>query len=162
MQNIGMKRPGPGSEEECREWLEELRWPRGAECPRCSVRDVARIKDRKQLRCRSCDYRFSVTVGTAFASSHLPLGKWFLATQLIAESRGRVSAKELQRALGVTYKTAWYLGHRIRAAMGGSARGPLGGVVNWGDPHLLRDTLLRLIDGAPPLEKLVPPSPAPL
>jgi transposase-like protein len=118
-----------GTEDKCREFLEDLRWPFGAECPRCYTRGAARIKGRKQLRCRSCDYRFSVTVGTVFADSHLPLWKWFLATYLIAESKKGISAKQLQRTLGVTYKTAWYLGHRIRSAMEEASPVPLTGIV---------------------------------
>jgi transposase-like protein len=118
-----------GTEEKCRDFLEELRWPHGAECPRCFTRDAKRIKDRPQLRCTSCSYHFSVTVGTVFADSHLPLWKWFLATYLIVESRKGISAKQLQRTLGVTYKTAWYLGHRIRSAMEEDSPVPLKGVV---------------------------------
>jgi transposase-like protein len=118
-----------GTEEKCRDFLEDLRWPDGAECPRCGAQDTAPIKGRNQLRCRSCDYRFSVTVDTVFATSHLPLWKWFLATYLIAESKKGMSAKQLQRTLGVTYKTAWYLGHRIRSAMEEASPVPLSGIV---------------------------------
>jgi transposase-like protein len=118
-----------GTEDKCREFLEELRWPHGVECPRCWTRDAAKIKGRSQWRCKSCDYRFSVTVGTVFADSHLPLWKWFLAVYLIAESRKGISAKQLQRTLGVTYKTAWYLGHRIRHAMEEGSPVKLSGIV---------------------------------
>jgi transposase-like protein len=118
-----------GTEEKCRDFLEDLRWPHGVECPRCYTRDAVRVKDRPQWRCKSCDYRFSVTVGTVFADSHLPLWKWFLATYLIAESKKGISAKQLQRTLGVTYKTAWYLGHRIRRAMEEQSPVPLSGIV---------------------------------
>lgn len=118
-----------GTEEKCRGFLEELRWPHGVECPRCFTRDAVAIKNRPQWRCRSCDYRFSVTVGTVFADSHLPLWKWFLAAYLVIESTKGISAKQLQRTLGVTYKTAWYLGHRIRHAMEEDSPVPLKGVV---------------------------------
>jgi transposase-like protein len=118
-----------GTEDKCREFLEELRWPHGVECPRCFTRDAAPIRGRGQWRCKSCDYRFSVTVGTVFADSHLPLWKWFLATYLVAESKKGISAKQLQRTLGTTYKTAWYLGHRIRSAMEEGAPVKLSGIV---------------------------------
>lgn len=118
-----------GTEDKCREFLEELRWPHGVECPRCFTRDAAKIKDRPQWRCKSCDYRFSVTVGTVFADSHLPLWKWFLAAYMVIESKKGISAKQLQRTLGVTYKTAWYLGHRIRSAMEEDSPVPLAGIV---------------------------------
>jgi transposase-like protein len=118
-----------GTEDKCRDFLVELRWPHGVECPRCYTRNAAKIKNRPQFRCRSCDYRFSVTVNTVFADSHLPLWKWFLATYLMAESKKGMSAKQLQRTLGVTYKTAWYLAHRIRSAMEEDSPVPLSGVV---------------------------------
>jgi transposase-like protein len=118
-----------GTEDKCREFLEDLRWPHGVECPRCFTRDAVQVKDRPQWRCKSCDYRFSVTVGTVFADSHLALWKWFLATYLIAESKKGISAKQLQRTLGVTYKTAWFLGHRIRSAMEEQSPVPLAGIV---------------------------------
>lgn len=104
------------SEEACRALLEELRWPDGIECLRCESKNVSRIKNRPQLVCNSCHYHFSVTADTIFHDSHLPLHKWFLAVYLIVESKKGISANQLKRSLGVTYKTAWYLCHRIRAA----------------------------------------------
>jgi len=105
------------SEEACRALLEELRWPDGIECLRCESKNVSRVKNRVQLVCNSCHYHFSVTAGTIFHDSHLPLHKWFLAVYLIVESKKGVSANQLRRSLGVTYKTAWYLCHRVRAAL---------------------------------------------
>ena len=105
------------SEEECRALLEELRWPEGVECLRCGSKEASRIKNRPQFVCRSCLYHFSVTADTIFRDSHLPLHKWFLAVYLIVESKRGVSANQLKRSLGVTYKTAWYLCHRIRSAL---------------------------------------------
>jgi len=78
---------------------------------------ISRIYNRNQFDCDSCRYQFSVTAGTMFADSHLPLWKWFLATYLICESRKGMSANQISRVIGVSYKTAWYLCHRIRAAM---------------------------------------------
>jgi transposase-like protein len=105
------------SEDSCRARLEELRWPDGVECPRCDDKNVHRLEDRAQFVCRSCRYHFSVTAGTIFHDSHLPLWKWFLAVYLIIESKKGISANQLKRMIGTSYKTAWYLAHRIRAAL---------------------------------------------
>jgi transposase-like protein len=107
-----------GSDDKCRTYLEELRWPDGLDCPRCGGRTISRIASRNQFDCDDCRYQFSVTAGTLFHDSHLPLWKWFLAVYLICESKKGISSKQLERTLGVSYKTAWYLSHRIREAMG--------------------------------------------
>jgi transposase-like protein len=104
-------------EDKCRRYLEGLRWPDGLECPRCGGKIISRIKTRHQLDCDSCRYRYSVTAGTIFRDSHLPLWKWFVAVYLIVESKKGISANQLKRTIGTTYKTAWYLSHRIRAAL---------------------------------------------
>jgi transposase-like protein len=119
------------SEDKCREYLEDLRWPNGVRCPRCGADSVSRIEKRNQWECNepSCRYQFSVTAGTVFHDSHLPLWKWFLAIYLIGESKKGISAKQLQRTLGVSYKTAWYLGHRVRSAMEDDSPVPLKGIV---------------------------------
>jgi transposase-like protein len=118
-----------GSEDKCRAYLEELRWPHGVECPRCESTSISRIHERNQFDCNSCRYQFSVTAGTLFHDSHLPLWKWFLAIYLIGESKKGISAKQLQRMLKVSYKTAWYLAHRIRDAMGDDEQPLLRGIV---------------------------------
>jgi transposase len=119
-----------GSEEKCRAYLEELRWPDGPECPRCEEpTTVSRIASRNQFECDKCRYQFSVTAGTLFHDSHLPLWKWFLAVYLMCESKKGISAKQLQRMLSVSYKTAWYLAHRIRDAMGDDEQPLLRGTV---------------------------------
>ena len=118
-----------GSEEKCRRYLEELRWPDGVECPRCQSKKISRIQERQQFECSECRYQFSVTAGTIMHDSHLPLWKWFLAIYLIVESKKGISAKQLQRMLSVSYKTAWYLCHRIRDAMGDDPQLPLKGIV---------------------------------
>lgn len=102
---------------ECRTYLEALRWPAGVVCPRCGGKTISRIKARKVFDCDGCRYQFSVTAGTLFHDSHLPLPKWFLAIYLICESKKGMSANQLKRMLKVSYKTAWYLCHRIRACM---------------------------------------------
>jgi transposase len=117
------------SEAKCRAYLEELRWPDGLECPRCASTSVSRIVERNQFDCNSCRYQFSVTAGSTFHDSHLELWKWFLAIYLMVESKKGISAKQLQRTIGVSYKTAWYLAHRIRDAMGSIEESPLVGVI---------------------------------
>jgi transposase-like protein len=106
-----------GSEDKCHAYLEDLRWPDGVRCPRCDSDKISRIVKRRQFDCDGCRYQFSVRVGTIFHDSKLPLWKWFLAVYMMGESKKSVSANQLKRMLGISYKTAWYLCHRIRAAM---------------------------------------------
>lgn len=106
------------TEDKCRDALEAIRWPGGVSCIRCGDTQVDAIAGRAQWQCRSCDYQFSVTAGTIMHRSHLPLRKWFIAIYLMCESRKGMSANQLKRTLGVQYKTAWHLCHRIREAMG--------------------------------------------
>lgn len=102
----------------CRAYLEYLRWGEAPTCPKCGNTDVARVGGRESvLRCRECQQQFTVTVGTVFHDSHLPLTKWFMTVYLLTESKKGMSALQLKRMLGVGYKTAWYLCHRIRQAM---------------------------------------------
>lgn len=103
--------------EECRAILEELRWPGGVQCPRCNKDNVSQIQKRQQFVCYSCQYHFSVTSGTIFHDSHLPLPKWFAAIYLMCESKKGISANQIKRTLKISYKTAWYLCHRIRKAV---------------------------------------------
>jgi len=105
------------SDEKCRIALEKLRWPDGVRCIRCGSEKISRNYKRNQFECTPCGYHFSVTAGTIFHDSHLPLRKWFIATYLICESKKGISALQLKRVLGVAYKTAWYLCHRIREAV---------------------------------------------
>jgi len=106
-----------GSEDKCRAYLEALRWAGEVECPRCGSDKISKILKRNQYDCDGCRYQFSVTAGTVFNDSHLALWKWFLAVYLLCESRKGMSANQIKRTIGVSYKTAWYLCHRIRAAM---------------------------------------------
>ena len=109
---------GSFTEDRCRTYLEHLRWPGGVRCPRCDASTgIARIESRGQLECGACGYQFSVRVGTTFHASHLPLWKWFVAVYVIGESQDGISANHLKDMLGISYKTAWYLTHRVRAAM---------------------------------------------
>ena len=113
-----------GSEEVCRDYLLKLRWPNGAICPRCQSDSVSEISTRYQFDCNACRYRFSVTSGTIFDNTKLPLWKWFAAVYLMVESKKSMSANQVKRTLGTTYKTAWYLCHRIREAMETLDAGP--------------------------------------
>ena len=105
----------------CRELLERLRWPQGVECPRCKDSRVSRLKDYARFECSACQYQFTVTSGTIFHDSHLGLPIWFLAVLLICEAKKGMSAMQLKRTIWGqnkgSNKTAWYLCHRIRAAM---------------------------------------------
>jgi len=124
------------TEAECRTYLEELRWRDGITCPRCGGKTISRIKARDQFDCDSCRYQFSVMSGTIFHDSHLPLPKWFIATFLICESRKGMSANQMKRILGVSYKTAWYLCHRIRAAMKEVSPSKLDGTVEMDETYI--------------------------
>ena len=103
--------------EGCRLYLEELRWPDGVECPRCACDDVHWLERRERYHCRECRYQFRVTARTVFHDSHLSLAKWFVAVALMLSTAEGISAVELRRILGGSYKSVWFLEHRIRAAM---------------------------------------------
>jgi transposase-like protein len=117
------------SDNKCREYLEQLQWPHGVKCPKCGSEKISRIEKRNQYDCDSCRYQFSVTAGTMFHDSHLPLWKWFAAVYLMCESKKGMSALQMKRTLSVGYKTAWYLCHRIRAAIQAIERPQLAGQV---------------------------------
>jgi len=125
-----------GSEEKCRRVLEHLRWPNGPVCPRCASDKTSPIKNRPRYDCDKCHYQFSVTVGTIFGDSHLPLTTWFLATYMMIEAKKGVSANQLKRTLAVSYKTAWYLCHRIRGAMKEAGVTRLGGIVEIDETYI--------------------------
>jgi transposase-like protein len=118
-------------EDAARKFLEGVRWPNGPVCPKCgSVGRAYATKKAGVYRCaeKECRKDFSVTVGTVFERSHISLHKWLMAAHLMAASKKGISSKQLERMLGVTYKTAWFLSHRLREAMtNGSFDTPLGG-----------------------------------
>jgi transposase-like protein len=124
------------TEAECRAYLQELRWKDGVVCPRCEGKKISRVLKRDQFDCDSCRYQFSVMSGTVFHDSHLPLPKWFIATLLICESRKGMSANQMKRVLGVSYKTAWYLCHRIRHAMQEASPEKLDGTVEMDETYV--------------------------
>jgi transposase-like protein len=119
------------TEDKCIAFLEHMRWPDGVKCLACDSPRITRITakgktnkktgkvspDRKLYQCKECRFQFTATTGTVYHDTHLPLAKWFLAIALITESKKGISANQLHRALGVNYRTAWYLAHRIRKSM---------------------------------------------
>jgi transposase-like protein len=126
-----------GSNDRCREYLEHLRWPDGVKCTRCGSDSVSRIKTRKQFDCNACRKRFSVLAGTIFQDSKLPLWKWFAAVYLMCESKKGISALQVKRMLKIgSYETAWYLCHRIRAAMIAADTEPLSGTVEIDETYI--------------------------
>lgn len=119
-------------DEAAREHLESLRWPNGPVCPHCGGTErnsrLAGESHRPGLIfCGDCRSQFTVTVGTVFERSKVPLHKWILATHLLCSSKKGISGHQLHRTLGVTYKTAWFMAHRIREAMREEPTGSLGG-----------------------------------
>jgi transposase-like protein len=132
--------------DKAREYLEALRWPQGAVCPHCGSAESHYKLEGKATRpgvykCSDCREQFTVTVGTLFADSKVPLNKWLHAVYLMSSSKKGISSKQLERMLGVSYKTAWFMSHRIREAMtngNGSLLGSDGGAVEvdeiyWGN-----------------------------
>jgi transposase-like protein len=121
-------------EDAAREALEAARWPNGPVCPHCGNLDQDKIAKGKGKShrpglyyCAACNGQFTATVGTVMERSKIPLSKWLFAMHLMGASKKGMSALQLSRMLGVTYKTAWFLSHRIREAMTPAQRGPIGG-----------------------------------
>jgi len=115
-----------------RRHLELLRWPEGVTCPHCGAVSGVRALGGDSMGpgwfyCGSCQDKFTVRTGTVWERSHIPLHKWLLASRLMASSKKGISAHQLARTLGVTYKSAWFLAHRIREAMRDDDPQPLGG-----------------------------------
>lgn len=102
------------------DYLESIRWPNGPVCPHCGNAEKhykLPNKTRRLWKCAKCRKQFTVTVGTIFEASHIPLNKWLLAFYLLCSSKKGMSAHQLHRMLGITYKSAWFMAHRIRYAM---------------------------------------------
>jgi len=119
-------------EDKAREWLEARLWPDGPVCPHCGVVNEATLMRGKTTRpglyqCNACRQPFTVTVGTLYERSHIPLNKWLMATHLMMASKKGMSALQLHRMLGVTKKTAWFMAHRIRESLREAKPSPLGG-----------------------------------
>src|SRR5580704_14727525 len=122
--------PVYADEAKAREYLESVRWPEGPVCPHCGCLDAATKLAGKAHRaglyqCKECSQQFSVTVGTLYERSHIPLHKWLFATHLMAASKKGISAHQLMRTLGLgSYRTAWFMAHRIREGMA-PKKGPI-------------------------------------
>ncbi len=120
-------------ETKAREFLEAQRWPDGVFCPSCGQDETVKSLPAKGsmgpgwYHCRECRKKFTVRVGTLYERSHVPLHVWLYATHLLCSSKKGMSAHQLHRMLGVTYKTAWFMAHRIREGMRETKPGPLGG-----------------------------------
>lgn len=129
-----LSKPYFHDETEAYAFLERLLWPAGPTCPHCGNVDAEKIgtltgkTTRIGLKkCYACREQFTVKVGTVYESSHVPLHKWLQATFLLTSSKKGFSAHQLHRLLGATYKTAWFMAHRIREAMRDGRLPPLGG-----------------------------------
>lgn len=124
--------PAFTDENKAREFLEASRWPDGPVCPECGQLDTVSRLGGKSMGpgwywCSDCREKFTVRVGTLYERSHIPLHKWLFATHLIVSSKKGVSSLQLSRMLGITYKSAWFMAHRIREAMKPKTQNPLGG-----------------------------------
>jgi transposase-like protein len=127
-----------------------MRWPDGVKCLSCQSLRISRLTskgktnkktgktgpDRKLYQCNECRFQFTATTGTVYHDTHLPLSKWFLAIALITESKKGISANQLSRALGVQYRTAWYLAHRIRKSMVEADAPKLNGIVEVDETYI--------------------------
>ena len=133
------------TDDECRAFLEQMRWPHGPRCPKCGAEEpysITRKSHTKNMvkslyKCRSCKKQFSATVGTIFEDSKIPLHKWFAAIFLMCASKKGISAHQLHRQLDITYKSAWFMCHRVREAMRDKgAMEPLSGVVEADETYI--------------------------
>lgn len=126
--------------DQAREYLEEIRWPNGIACPTCGAMEIYRFEatarrngksgpTRHLLKCKACKRQFTATVGTVFEDSHVPLNKWLAVIYLMCASKKGISAHQIHRMLGVTYKTAWFMCHRVRHAMRDKSVTLLSGIV---------------------------------
>src|SRR5580698_2102067 len=143
------------TDEQCFEYVEKMRWPDGiVRCPTCGDKNVKRVNRTAESKNKrpwfylclnnDCHQQFSPTAGTLFADSHLPLIVWFHAIGLILNAKKGISAKQLQRDLGIGgYKTAWYLNHRIREAMAEGTIPHLGGIVEIDETYVGGKTVRR-------------------
>jgi transposase-like protein len=144
-----------------------MRWPNGAICPHCKCDDVYKLTPKPTSKspgrkglycCAACRKQFTVKVGTIFEDSHIPISKWLMAIFILCASKKSISAHQMHRMLGVTYKTAWFLCHRIRYAMGGDSNDPklsgtvevdetfVGGKCEMKDSYLKKTPVVALIE----------------
>ena len=138
-------------ENAAREHLESLNWPDGPICPHCgTVNEATKLQGKSTrpgvYKCRPCQKPFSVTIGTVFERSKIKLNVWVHAVDLYTASKKGFSAHQLHRTLGVTYKTAWFMAHRIREAMRELNPSPLGGA---GKVVEADETYIGRLEGVP-------------
>ncbi len=148
-----------GTEDQCLDYLEQARWLEGITCLKCGSTHISKFVTKETTRkrfdpktnteievpvparrlydCMTCGHQFSTTTGTLFHDTHLPLNKWFLAIGVLCNAKKSVSALQLQRDIQVSYRTAWYLGHRIREAMKQGVEGLFTGTVEMDETYLL-------------------------
>lgn len=143
-----------------RSHLERLQWPDGPICPHCgSINESTLLKGKSTrpgvYKCRPCEKPFSVTVGTVYKDSKVPLHKWIYATHLLTASKKGISSHQLMRMLGVSYKTAWFMSHRIREAMRPTDLTPMGGE---GKTVEVDETVIGHIEGANWKKPSAPPA----
>jgi transposase-like protein len=128
-----------------RELLEAMRWPNGPACPHCGGAEPYKLTPRKPgtktrlglYKCKACRKQFTVTVGTVFEDSRIPLSKWLLAIHLLSSSKKGMSAHQIHRMLGISYKAAWFMMHRLRYAMAeGPLRNLLDGIVEMDETYV--------------------------
>lgn len=124
-------------EASCRRYLETKRWPDGFACPRCGHREAYWHRTRQLFQCKACHYQASVTAGTVFHKTRIPLQKWFWMLFLLSRDKHGVSMKGLQRLLGIgSYQTVWTMAHKLRRAMAArDARYQLAGLVEVDDTY---------------------------
>lgn len=123
------------SEKQCEDHLVALRWKDGYVCPKCGCHHANRLSNGR-YQCTQCRHQVSVTAGTVLHKTHMPLRQWFLAFYFVCQDKRGISAKQLQLILGTTYKTAWYMLVRIRAAMGQrNQTHPLSGIIEFDDMY---------------------------
>lgn len=125
-----------GSEQQCREALAKARWPKGWRCQGCGYPGHCHLQGRDVYQCNRCKRQVSLTSGTLFAETKLPLRTWFLAIYLLTQHKNGISALALRRQLGVSYNTAWLLKHKLMQAMvERDSEQVLGGIVMMDDAY---------------------------
>jgi len=132
------------SDDQCRDFLEASRWPDGPVCPKCGETEPYRIERKsrtknkvtKLYRCKACRKDYTATVGTIFEDSKIPLSKWYAAIYLMCASKKGVSAHQIHRELEVTYKSAWFMCHRIREAMKDKSFSKLTGIIEADETYI--------------------------
>jgi transposase-like protein len=139
---IELTHPAFHDEDEARAYLETVIWPNGPICPCCGLGEQVKALGGKSMgpgwyHCSQCREKFTVRSRSIFERSHIALHKWLLAFRLMASSKKGMSANQLHRSLGVTYKTAWFMAHRIREAMAEVDAAPLGGGSEGGEPGVV-------------------------